>query len=129
MGERLAADARRTMGAVYAAMMRMSEAMQPALRSASDAFTAMADRLSSPEFLRAVSEVVVEGWAEHKADDLTTALAVLTEGAEWGKPLKRAARRRDSLPFLAFADWCDERGKGAWAGAARKVGGHFAGGA
>ena len=46
----------------------------------------------------------------------------------WGKALETARDKGDSLPFLAFADWCDEREYDQWSRIARTEGNRLKGG-
>lgn len=45
-----------------------------------------------------------------------------TAGTEWSGVVEDAIRRRDSLPILVYADWCDESGCPKRAAHARLVG-------
>jgi hypothetical protein len=49
----------------------------------------------------------------------------LAKGGEWEKPLKAAVKDKDSVPWLAFADWCAEH-KPEWEAVARYVGQRYA---
>ncbi len=67
--------------------------------------------------------------AFHASDEpefLSACLYIYAAESEWAEPLRSAYDAGDSLPWLVFADWCDEN-RPEWSRAARLVGSHLGG--